>query len=219
MTWAWWLRRRPRCGDAPRPAGRDRPPDTSCVGPPWNIPTCFRRPSSRRAPRPETREPVVLEANELSGLSRAFILRQREVAVAKDVTPTCARAARSVCRRKRPGKSTVARCIVRLIDPTRAACAGGPRDLGMSRRLLQPHRKKIQIIFQTLSLLNPRITIGEHRRRPDQLRHAARGGWQRRANCRTGRPAIRRGVAIPASVLRLRQRIVARALAPILRSW
>ena len=61
------------------------------------------------------------------------------------------------------GKSTVARCIVRLIDPS----SGGIRLVGreisdLSRRLLQPHRKRIQIIFQDpYRSLNPRITIGE----------------------------------------------------------
>jgi len=50
-----------------------------------------------------------------------------------------------------------------LIDPT----SGGVRLVGreiseLSRRLLQPHRKRIQIIFQDpYRSLNPRITVGE----------------------------------------------------------
>ncbi len=61
------------------------------------------------------------------------------------------------------GKSTVARCIVRLIDPT----SGGVRLAGheisiLTRRLLQPHRKRIQIVFQDpYRSLNPRLTVGE----------------------------------------------------------
>jgi peptide/nickel transport system ATP-binding protein len=61
------------------------------------------------------------------------------------------------------GKSTVARCIVRLIDPT----SGGVRLAGneisrLSRTLLRPHRKRIQIVFQDpYRSLNPRVTIGE----------------------------------------------------------
>ncbi|NGO91374.1 MAG: ATP-binding cassette domain-containing protein, partial [Halomonas sp.] len=59
--------------------------------------------------------------------------------------------------------STVARCIVRLIDPT----SGGVRLAGneisiLTRRLLQPHRKRIQIVFQDpYRSLNPRLTVGE----------------------------------------------------------
>jgi ABC-type microcin C transport system duplicated ATPase subunit YejF len=57
----------------------------------------------------------------------------------------------------------VARCIVRLIDPTSGAVHLGNRDISdLSRRLLQPHRRKIQIVFQDpYRSLNPRITIGE----------------------------------------------------------
>ncbi len=57
----------------------------------------------------------------------------------------------------------MARCIVRLIDPT----SGGIRLVGreisnLSRGPLQPHRKRIQIVFQDpYRSLNPRVTIGE----------------------------------------------------------
>ena len=61
------------------------------------------------------------------------------------------------------GKSTVARCIVRLIDPTSGGVRLAGREISeLSRRLLQPHRKKIQIIFQDpYRSLNPRVTVGE----------------------------------------------------------
>jgi peptide/nickel transport system ATP-binding protein len=61
------------------------------------------------------------------------------------------------------GKSTVARCIVRLIDPTSGTVHLGSREISdLSRRLLRPYRKKIQIVFQDpYRSLNPRITIGE----------------------------------------------------------
>jgi peptide/nickel transport system ATP-binding protein len=61
------------------------------------------------------------------------------------------------------GKSTVARCIVRLIDPTSGGIRLAGREISdLSRRLLQPHRKRIQIIFQDpYRSLNPRITVGE----------------------------------------------------------
>ena len=61
------------------------------------------------------------------------------------------------------GKSTVARCIVRLIDPTSGGIRLAGREISnLSRGLLQPHRKRIQIIFQDpYRSLNPRVNIGE----------------------------------------------------------
>ena len=119
-----------------------------------------------RAPRPETKEPVVLEANDLGKVyrERSFLGSTREVTAAKDVT-LILRKGRTlgIVGESGSGKSTVARCIVRLIDPT----SGGIRLAGceiseLSRRLLQPHRKKIQIVFQDpYRSLNPRVTIGE----------------------------------------------------------
>jgi len=119
-----------------------------------------------RAPRPETKEPVVLEANDLGKVYRegSFLGSTREVTAAKDVT-LILRKGRTlgIVGESGSGKSTVARCIVRLIDPT----SGGIRLAGceiseLSRRLLQPHRKKIQIVFQDpYRSLNPRVTVGE----------------------------------------------------------
>jgi ABC-type glutathione transport system ATPase component len=119
-----------------------------------------------RAPRAETAEPVVLETNELGKIyrERSFFGKGREVPAAKDVTLTLRKGRTlGIVGESGSGKSTVARCIVRLIDPT----SGGVRLVGreissVSRRLLQPHRKRIQIIFQDpYRSLNPRVTIGE----------------------------------------------------------
>ncbi|MFH0300535.1 ABC transporter ATP-binding protein [Bradyrhizobium sp. 31Argb] len=119
-----------------------------------------------RSPREETREPVVLEANELCKVyrERSLLGKIREVAAARDVTLTLRKGRTlGIVGESGSGKSTVARCIVRLIDPT----SGGVRLVGreiseLSRRLLQPHRKKIQIIFQDpYRSLNPRVTVGE----------------------------------------------------------
>ncbi|WP_375789225.1 ABC transporter ATP-binding protein [Bradyrhizobium sp. Pha-3] len=119
-----------------------------------------------RAPRPDTTEPVVLEANELSKIYRERSLygKAREVAAASNVTLTLRKGRTlGIVGESGSGKSTVARCIVRLIDPT----SGGVRLVGreisdLSRRLLQPHRQKIQIIFQDpYRSLNPRVTVGE----------------------------------------------------------
>jgi peptide/nickel transport system ATP-binding protein len=119
-----------------------------------------------RAPRPESSEPVVLETTELGKVYRERSMwgKAREVAAAQDVT-LILRKGRTlgIVGESGSGKSTVARCIVRLIDPT----SGGVRLVGreisdLSRRLLQPHRKRIQIIFQDpYRSLNPRITVGE----------------------------------------------------------
>src|ERR1700712_959017 len=119
-----------------------------------------------RAPRPASGEPVVLEANELGKVyrERSFFGTLRELAAARDVTLTLRKGRTlGIVGESGSGKSTVARCIVRLIDPT----SGGIRLVGreisdLSRRRLQPHRKRIQIIFQDpYRSLNPRITVGE----------------------------------------------------------
>jgi peptide/nickel transport system ATP-binding protein len=119
-----------------------------------------------RAPRPETQEPIVLEANELGKVyrERSFLGKPREVKAADNVTLTLRKGRTlGIVGESGSGKSTVARCIVRLIDPT----SGGIRLVGreisdLSRRLLQPHRQRIQMIFQDpYRSLNPRITSGE----------------------------------------------------------
>src|ERR1700757_1214045 len=119
-----------------------------------------------RAPRPASPEPVALEANELGKVyrERSWFGRAREVVAAENVTLTLRKGRTlGIVGESGSGKSTVARCIVRLIDPT----SGGIRLVGreistLSRGLLQPHRKRIQIIFQDpYRSLNPRITVGE----------------------------------------------------------
>jgi peptide/nickel transport system ATP-binding protein len=119
-----------------------------------------------RAARAESDEPVVLEAHALGKVyrERSFFGRIREVAAAENVT-LALRKGRTlgIVGESGSGKSTVARCIVRLIDPTSGDIRLGGREIsGLSRRLLQPHRKKIQIVFQDpYRSLNPRVTVGE----------------------------------------------------------
>jgi ABC-type glutathione transport system ATPase component len=119
-----------------------------------------------RAPRADSTEPVVLEANELSKIyrERSFFGSVREVAAARDVTLTLRKGRTlGIVGESGSGKSTVARCIVRLIDPTSGGIRLAGREIsGLPRRLLQPHRKRIQIIFQDpYRSLNPRVTVGE----------------------------------------------------------
>jgi peptide/nickel transport system ATP-binding protein len=109
---------------------------------------------------------VVLEAHALGKVyrERSFFGRAREVAAAENVTLTLRKGRTlGIVGESGSGKSTVARCIVRLIDPTAGGIRlGGCEISDLSRRLLQPHRKKIQIVFQDpYRSLNPRVTVGE----------------------------------------------------------
>jgi peptide/nickel transport system ATP-binding protein len=119
-----------------------------------------------RAPRETTTTPVVLDTTNLTKVyrERSLFGGFREVAAAENVTLTLHKGRTlGIVGESGSGKSTVARCIVRLIDPT----SGGIRLAGkeisfLSRRLLQPHRKRIQMVFQDpYRSLNPRLTVGE----------------------------------------------------------
>jgi ABC-type glutathione transport system ATPase component len=119
-----------------------------------------------RTARADSAEAIVLETNKLGKVyrERSFFGGSREVAAAQEVTITLRKGRTlGIVGESGSGKSTVARCIVRLIDPS----SGGIRLVGreiseLPRRLLQPHRKRIQIIFQDpYRSLNPRITVGE----------------------------------------------------------
>jgi peptide/nickel transport system ATP-binding protein len=125
------------------------------------VPSLIPRPA-----RPESRDPVVLETNELGMVyrERSFLGKAREVVAAQDVNLTLRKGRTlGIVGESGSGKSTVARCIVRLIDPT----SGGVRLAGneismLTRGLLQPHRKRIQIVFQDpYRSLNPRISVGD----------------------------------------------------------
>jgi ABC-type glutathione transport system ATPase component len=119
-----------------------------------------------RTPRADTTEPVVLEANGLGKVyrERSFFGSVREVTAAQDVTLTLRKGRTlGIVGESGSGKSTVARCIVRLIDPTSGGIRLAGREISeLSRGLLQPHRKRIQIVFQDpYRSLNPRVTVGE----------------------------------------------------------
>jgi peptide/nickel transport system ATP-binding protein/oligopeptide transport system ATP-binding protein len=60
------------------------------------------------------------------------------------------------------GKSTTARLITRLLDPTGGSITWQGRDIaGLSRSELKPLRREMQMIFQDpYSSLNPRKTVG-----------------------------------------------------------
>jgi peptide/nickel transport system ATP-binding protein len=119
-----------------------------------------------RMARADSAEAIVLETSELGKVyrERSFFGGLREVAAAQDVTITLRKGRTlGIVGESGSGKSTVARCIVRLIDPSSGGIRLAGREISeLPRRLLQPHRKRIQIIFQDpYRSLNPRITVGE----------------------------------------------------------
>ncbi len=61
------------------------------------------------------------------------------------------------------GKSTVARLILKLLDPDAGEVIYQGRDIsGLSEKEMKPIRKEMQIVFQDpFSSLNPRMTIGQ----------------------------------------------------------
>jgi peptide/nickel transport system ATP-binding protein/oligopeptide transport system ATP-binding protein len=61
------------------------------------------------------------------------------------------------------GKSTTARLMVRLLEPTRGTVRFDGRDISrLSQRQLRPLRREMQIIFQDpYSSLNPRKSVGQ----------------------------------------------------------
>ena len=61
------------------------------------------------------------------------------------------------------GKSTIGRCVLRLIEPTAGTVElGGVDVLGLGREELRRFRRHMQIVFQDpYSSLNPRLTVGD----------------------------------------------------------
>ena len=61
------------------------------------------------------------------------------------------------------GKTTLARCLIRLLDPTEGRVRFGGREIGSAgRRELAPVRRQMQMVFQDPSAsLNPRKRVGQ----------------------------------------------------------
>ena len=78
------------------------------------------------------------------------------------------------------GKSTTARLILRLLDPTAGTIRFDGRDISkLSARQLRPLRREMQMIFQDpYSSLNPRKTVGQIIGAPFEI-HGVKGGKQR----------------------------------------
>ena len=108
---------------------------------------------------------------ELENLTKRFQVRQgvfargtAEVHAVEDITlnvregETLGIVGESGC-----GKSTTARLMLRLLDPTKGTIRFDGRDISrLSQRQLRPLRREMQMIFQDpYSSLNPRKTVGQ----------------------------------------------------------
>ncbi|MGH3440557.1 MAG: ABC transporter ATP-binding protein, partial [Nitriliruptorales bacterium] len=80
------------------------------------------------------------------------------------------------------GKSTTARAITRLLDPTDGQIVFKGHDItAMSRRHLRPFRREMQIIFQDpYASLNPRMTVREIIAEPLRIHGRYREGGRER---------------------------------------
>jgi oligopeptide/dipeptide ABC transporter ATP-binding protein len=79
------------------------------------------------------------------------------------------------------GKSTVARSILRLIEPTSGTIRRNGRDIThLGKAALRPHRRSMQIVFQDpFASLNPRMTAGDIVGEPLSVHGMAAGGKKR----------------------------------------
>jgi peptide/nickel transport system ATP-binding protein len=75
------------------------------------------------------------------------------------------------------GKSTVARTVLRLLEPTAGTIRLAGRDIThLGKAALRPHRRDMQIIFQDpFSSLNPRMSAGDIVAEPLEVHALARG--------------------------------------------
>src|SRR5207253_155347 len=75
------------------------------------------------------------------------------------------------------GKSTVARTVLRLIEPTDGSIKLDGHDVTrLGKSDMRPYRRQMQIIFQDpFSSLNPRMSAGDIVGEPLQVHHIAQG--------------------------------------------
>jgi oligopeptide/dipeptide ABC transporter ATP-binding protein len=75
------------------------------------------------------------------------------------------------------GKSTVANCILRLVEPTSGTIRLDGVDIThLSRRAMRPLRRSLHMVFQDpYSSLNPRMTVGDIVGEPLRLHRVGRG--------------------------------------------
>ncbi len=111
-----------------------------------------------------------------------FGRRRGEVHAVEDVTLTVYRGETlGIVGESGCGKSTTARLILRLLDPTSGTIRFDGRDMThLSQRRVRPLRREMQMIFQDpYSSLNPRKTVGQIVGEPFKIHHNARNVKQR----------------------------------------
>ncbi len=108
--------------------------------------------------------PIVVST---TGLTKAYseggwLRKTRTISAARDVTLSVRRGETlGIVGESGAGKSTVARCIARLVDPSSGSVTLGGEDIArLSHVRLVPFRRKVQVIFQDpYRSLNPRRTV------------------------------------------------------------
>ena len=141
-------------------------------------------PRAPRAPA-EARDVITVDGLEMTYGGGGFFRASQGVRAARDVNFTIQPGRTlGIVGESGSGKSTVARAIMRLIDPTAGkVTVAGTEIAKLSRRQLQPHRKHFQIVFQDpYRSLNPRWTVARSlcegpinfgTSRADAMEHAA----------------------------------------------
>tara|TARA_B100000446_G_scaffold10552_1_gene9665 strand:- start:571 stop:1725 length:1155 start_codon:yes stop_codon:yes gene_type:complete len=141
-------------------------------------------PRPPRAPA-EARNVITVDGLEMTYGGGGFFRASQGVRAAQDVNFTIQPGRTlGIVGESGSGKSTVARAIMRLIDPTAGkVTVAGTEIAQLSRRQLQPHRKHFQIVFQDpYRSLNPRWTVARSlcegpinfgTSRADAMEHAA----------------------------------------------
>jgi peptide/nickel transport system ATP-binding protein len=122
--------------------------------------------SSKRPSNGHLGEPIVLKTERLEKtyIDKGWFRAPRTVHAAADVNLEIRKGETlGIVGESGSGKSTVARAIVRLIDPTGGTVTISGQEVATIRQsALQPLRRKVQIVFQDpYRSLNPRRTVGQ----------------------------------------------------------